>query len=714
MTHNTTLFDDLPDDVLGRILLFCPFPSAVELARGTCKSLRQRSSQLSHFWKVLYDRHGFFPPEEPHDETDYLMLGIKKCQLLFNIMQNESSTQVTLPCPTSDQSRFLSMRKFARRTWKSLHKRSRRWSSIWKVFNYRPGFVPTEERQEASRTWMWRGLGRRRGLVPPHMVVQNQSSNNEGKQSLSLPDRCFHFMPILPSLMDGAHDNYSTTWIQPPEFHIYQSFAMITGGTSPEFLLLDPFDGSLSVFKDCFRQAHRLDTDTAGSSGGFVNMDRSDSVHDSRYRQLDPPMQCLLQGNELSEVDLISNYFPRHDRGRITENFEVNYGGIDATPIFRPSDLNSYRLEGYLVSVVRCVMNLDIDDIVCTEFSTWTRSMTPESTFANRRLCRFPFLFDTAVVDACHLRVLVNIASAFEGAYRTISVYPLINWQGEDANPNSNERYFPKSLFSIDCQAMITTFSLDATGQTLLAATRDGDIQIWHIGLETAHRQQVLCFLSQPSWILELELTRRIYEARYDGETDFVTFTNDRGEEFVEKPAFPAFHSDVRSILVPNHLQVQRSGFVTLHDNREDGRSLLLWKLVKDSWQVVTLMHLDLVCRPRPWIVYDGHRIIVFGEDIIGPIILIYHVLNSDCEAGYEGGQPIGEAFAGGVYNMVKPHVVRLANQVRHVAMGGIETLDSIFMTCNERFIVVNTRRGNRLGNSPFRDGLLVIDLEDH
>jgi hypothetical protein len=34
-------------------------------------------------------------------------------------------------------------------------------------------------------------------------------------------------------------------------------------------------------------------------------------------------------------------------------------------------------------------------------------------------------------------------------------------------------------------------------------------------------------------------------------------------------------------------------------------------------------------------------------------------------------------------------------------------------MTCNERFLIVNTNTGNLLGSSPYAEGLLVIDLQD-
>lgn len=310
------------------------------------------------------------------------------------------------------------------------------------------------------------------------------------------------------------------------------------------------------------------------------------------------------------------------------------------------------------------------------------------------------------------------------GNTKTILVYPLVDWQG-DGVPSTFDLYFPKSLFSIRCQDAIATFTLDATGQTLLVATKSGAIEIWVLDLATAHRQQVFQLLSKLRGSINAELTRRTSRAENDGKTDGQNYQrNDVSGDDCEnsitrcsvlrrQPDLPQFHSPIQSFFVPKHLPVQRSGFLTLHHNREEGSSLLLWSLLKGSWEVVSLIHLRLSSRRQPYITYDGHRIIVFGEDHIGPIILVYQVLNSDDDIDFEMERHTGEA-SGGVYHLTHPYAVRFANRVRHVALGGIDPLDSIHMTCNERFIIVNTRMGNHLGTSPFPEGLLVIDLEDH
>ena len=52
-------------------------------------------------------------------------------------------------------------------------------------------------------------------------------------------------------------------------------------------------------------------------------------------------------------------------------------------------------------------------------------------------------------------------------------------------------------------------------------------------------------------------------------------------------------------------------------------------------------------------------------------------------------------------------------NRIRHAGLGGIEYYDNMFMTFNERFVIVNTKTGNLLDSGDrSTEGLLVIDLE--
>jgi hypothetical protein len=70
---------------------------------------------------------------------------------------------------------------------------------------------------------------------------------------------------------------------------------------------------------------------------------------------------------------------------------------------------------------------------------------------------------------------------------------------------------------------------------------------------------------------------------------------------------------------------------------------------------------------------------------------------------------------SGGVINVNGSQNVVYMNRIRHAGLGGIEYYDNIFMTLNERFVVINTKQGNLLdANNGATEGLMVIDLEKY
>ncbi len=71
---------------------------------------------------------------------------------------------------------------------------------------------------------------------------------------------------------------------------------------------------------------------------------------------------------------------------------------------------------------------------------------------------------------------------------------------------------------------------------------------------------------------------------------------------------------------------------------------------------------------------------------------------------------------SGGVVNLTDVERMVYVQRIRHAGLGGLEYYDNIFMTLNERFIVVNTKTGNLLDNSEngSTEGLIVIDLEQY
>ena len=147
------------------------------------------------------------------------------------------------------------------------------------------------------------------------------------------------------------------------------------------------------------------------------------------------------------------------------------------------------------------------------------------------------------------------------------------------------------------------------------------------------------------------------------------------------------------------------------------------------------MINLPLLVRCHPAIHYDGRRLIVFGMDHIGLIILVYHVLgtrydqnefndnettttSSTTSANRTRTTTVGKGGeeSGGVVQLTSERTVRFVNRIRHAGLGGLEYFDSLLMTVNERFVIVNTKTGNLIGSGAgaarnATEGLLVIDL---
>mmetsp|Transcript_57030 Transcript_57030/g.138927 ORF Transcript_57030/g.138927 Transcript_57030/m.138927 type:complete len:290 (-) Transcript_57030:209-1078(-) len=176
----------------------------------------------------------------------------------------------------------------------------------------------------------------------------------------------------------------------------------------------------------------------------------------------------------------------------------------------------------------------------------------------------------------------------------------------------------------------------------------------------------------------------------------------------------------VDSIFVPKHLPVAAAGFITLHYSRDEGSSLILWRYFGTPGSMElkpsSIINLRLSSRRKARVTYDGNRIIVLGEDHIGVIILVYQVSNGNAPFPIESDfDAMTCEHSGGVYNLTNPPQIRFRNRIRHVALGGINRSDTLHLTSNERFIIVNTKTGDLLTGAsfPFSEGLLVIDLKD-
>jgi hypothetical protein len=160
---------------------------------------------------------------------------------------------------------------------------------------------------------------------------------------------------------------------------------------------------------------------------------------------------------------------------------------------------------------------------------------------------------------------------------------------------------------------------------------------------------------------------------------------------------------------------------------REDvGLRVAIWNVGNgnDDWQFLAVINVPLRSHPLlPRFHLDRNRLVIFGSDHIGCIVLIYQIVRPDTEnlvaerktSALQRGRPLANgsgglhAFFRGDDGMLR---VRFVSRIRHPAMD-VSTLDapSLQLACNERFIVVRTCRGNQIDEAAGEsDGVLIID----
>lgn len=239
---------------------------------------------------------------------------------------------------------------------------------------------------------------------------------------------------------------------------------------------------------------------------------------------------------------------------------------------------------------------------------------------------------------------------------------------------------------------------------------------------------------------------------------DLALLDNNGGGSAAEESAeLPHKHptSKISQIYLPRHLPAHRCGFVTKQRSIEHGTTLLLWQVAgglpssssEDSldfdgrrFQITAMINLPLSAQCHPEVHFDGRRLVVFGKDHIGLIFLVYHVLSTRFDqrefdedeegssasrgspkkaraaAGLGGVAGRSEESGGVVQLLAGERRVKFVNRIRHAGVGGLEYYDSMLLTANERFLVVNTKTGNLVGSDGARnatEGLIVIDLQE-
>jgi hypothetical protein len=613
---------------------------------------------------------------------------------------------------------------------------------LWRLMYDRQYFAPVENSLQRlpSQIDFFSEIQKRRRLL--FQLLQHKRSNKHNR-CFNLPNRFFYFKPLVPTgfqLEDGEEDTTDPNFndpshravMDPPKFIFeYDSFVLMPG-TSDDLFFLDPFDASLSVISNF--ASTLIPPDEATIDRAMFAVGGEDSGHSFKspkkvLQNSFPQSQELLSADDYMTFD-VASYFPDHETDPnviATEEFDMNFVGIDSKPIV---DATTNTLNGSVVAVARLITNFQDESMICSEVIMWAKKGMGD--FDKRVLCRFPYPFGTVDFDPVKERLFVSVAETSRQApfnHRTVVVYPMMPWNGNGQN------YFASPIAEMQCDFRISYLMSDVSGETLLVATHGGTIEVWdtstpykklsNINVVASLGKAIKLYIEHQVWVLKSKSSKlyvrtprqRITSvddgsgsstSSYTSEAHTASFSVLR-----QQLSLRAFQQPVEAIYIPKHLSANQAGFLTLQHHPEEGSNLLLWRPSgNENFAVVSRINLSLLSRRRPCISFDGNRLIVFGEDHIGPIILVYAVCNADyflpedCSTGEQSG---------GVYNLTNPPQVRFANRIRHVALGGIDKLDSIHMTTNERFIIVNTKTGNLLNEtfSPFSEGLLVIDLQD-
>lgn len=355
---------------------------------------------------------------------------------------------------------------------------------------------------------------------------------------------------------------------------------------------------------------------------------------------------------------------------------------------------------------------------------------------------------------------------------RNIHIFPLIP---EGDVESRNKRFYPSTYKTIRCDRPVSAFCFDSMDSNLIVGTEGGKLEIWKYG-ETIERVQLIDTVD----ILLKTNLNSVNEtpirngdctiATSESDADVASLTDDNmmsnftreEEEFSrtravsfasaldhfndslaneESSESDEFHDsdssldeddDVLSslsqcnprhavcqIILPKHSNARKTGFVTMQHDRSEGTSLTLWQYNKaaSQFEISSIINLPLSPQRRPQVSFDGKRLVVFGQDHIGLIVLIYRVfsLKEDNQIDLGIGNAMQQETSGGVISIKSKKTVVYMNRIRHASLGGIEYYDSIFLTMNERYIILNTKSGDlgAVSNaSTMNDGLLMIDLD--
>lgn len=569
------------------------------------------------------------------------------------------------------------------------------------------------------------------------MLDQAVSSSNKRclqKNFWEQQRSCFAFAPVLrddTNVIRRLHDTPTLSFS-------CDSFWFSSSGISGELLFLNPLTACLAVWDDVLHHTTAFHSKTT----------TTDSRHGGKSSS---PRQILFDPSH--DYFRLQDYFPQFNHGRHHNNnqnqpqFDLAFVGVEAKPILKKLNSGSIQPLGTMVAMGRVLSRDDQpphgdifhprtnrnnnDSYHCvTELLSWFRN-ADQQLYGNQHVCRFRGGFRTLDVCANQRCVYVNpwtlvgvetFANSYnldQMAQEQVIVYPMIRKNDERTCHSPNEQqqqlHFPLPVAAFSCKEAVTALKVSALGDVVVVATVRGKVQIWN-----------MTNFKSPNLVMTLSCFDGLRDAcQRLGRWTLSPNLFSQQENMVgrEPTGLPSHPVAVEEVFLSRHLTIEQAGFVTLQHTNSHDNTLLLWKLVEKQWRVQASVHLPIFSTRYPKIHFDGRKIIVLGEDHIGCLLLIYQVFYSNDDLPqFEAIKTVspGTALSGGVVNFSTTPQIRYVDRIRHGALGGLLPFESLYMTCNERFIVVATKKGELAshlvngvenGSCFHNEGLLVIDL---
>jgi len=646
------------------------------------------------------------------------LLGEDEVGLILEFTDFQTAVQTTLAVSRSVRQRLLEETRF-RHVWQKTFQRQ--------LFSVEQVPLTANIRECIQHT------RDRRQLLQNLLQSKPKQSKNATRHCFNLPNRFFSFLPITPS----AEETFD--WEDPPPVNFDCDSFMLTGtACSAEMLILDPFSGKLSVHANIKEKADQgvmehamLQATSLVDSHNAFNFNvgaaistpfqHLEAIHANHHRDYHTAaQQLLIDVPDYFEIDL-KDYFALPNTSSMllheTEEVEVSYIGTETKPVLA----NTGKVRGTMVAVGRVLANDAFAENAareqrCVELLAWFRTAAEGTAgaaapYGDKHVCRFTAGFHTVDLCASRRRAYVVHRPLDASATTrhlgdcTVTAYPLLPVTAEKKKKKMQQgpRYFPDAILSIPCREPISTFAVSATGQHVVVGTASCQFQVWEVTEGCSSTATIVAAAAAAP-------VARCLETVAVKESLLAAMRLQGRSAHVQPSQAPIFN-----IAVPRHLSIDVCGFLTVQYDRNDGTTVVLWRMdAEKKYQAQAMINLPLSALRLPEIHFDGRRLIVFGQDHIGMILLVYHIFSTNEDvAAFKGA---ANDSSGGVTNFTDLPVVRFANRIRHAALGGLEYHDLIHMSCNERFIVINTKTGNLMTgrSSPHGEGLLVIDLEDH